>query len=238
MHLQFFCDFDGTVTRADVTDVLLEAFADPAWHAIEDEWLAGDIGSAECMARQIALIRADRATLDAALDAVPVDPHFAEFAAYCRREGLGLAIVSDGLDYAIRRILTRMGVIGVPVFANHLHLLDHGRYALTSPNAMAGCGAGTCKCRIVAPVSAGETVLIGDGRSDFCGATAATLTFAKDKLLAHCRAERLPHRPYRDFRDVLALTAAMVAARRVAEDEAAEPLVGLAAARLARGVTP
>jgi 2,3-diketo-5-methylthio-1-phosphopentane phosphatase len=238
MHLQFFCDFDGTVTRADVTDVLLQAFADPAWHAIEEEWLAGDIGSAECMARQIALIRADRATLDAALDAIPVDPHFAEFAAYCRREGLGLAIVSDGLDYAIRRILARMGVTGVPVYANHLHLRDGGRYALTSPNARTGCGAGTCKCHIVAPGAAGETVLIGDGRSDFCGATAATLTFAKDKLLAHCRAERLPHRPYRDFRDVLALATAMVAGRREAAEHETQPMAGLAAARLAQGVTP
>jgi 2,3-diketo-5-methylthio-1-phosphopentane phosphatase len=233
MPLQFFCDFDGTVTRADVTDVLLEAFADPAWQDVEAEWLAGRIGSAACMARQVALIRAERAALDAAIDAVPIDPHFAAFAAYCRHQGFGLAIVSDGLDYAIRRILARAGVVGLPVFANHLQPLDHGRYALTSPHGAASCDAGTCKCRIIDPDRSGTTVLIGDGRSDFCGATAATLIFAKDKLLAHCRERRLPHRPYRDFRDVLALATAMAAARRDGER-----LPGRAAARLPEGVTP
>jgi len=40
-----FLDFDGTITQRDATDVILEAYADPGWLRIEEEWKAGRIGS-------------------------------------------------------------------------------------------------------------------------------------------------------------------------------------------------
>ena len=51
-------DFDGTIAPIDTTDLLLERFAAPAWHDIEDDWKAGRIGSRECLVRQIDLVRA------------------------------------------------------------------------------------------------------------------------------------------------------------------------------------
>ena len=44
------CDFDGTIALEDVTDGLLERFAEPRWRKIEAQWLAGEFGSQECMA--------------------------------------------------------------------------------------------------------------------------------------------------------------------------------------------
>ena len=41
MKYIFFCDFDGTVTKEDVIDRILEEFADPMWKDIErvlGEW--------------------------------------------------------------------------------------------------------------------------------------------------------------------------------------------------------
>ena len=37
------CDFDGTITLKDSTDLLLKRFADPAWLDIEKEWLRGKL---------------------------------------------------------------------------------------------------------------------------------------------------------------------------------------------------
>ena len=48
------CDFDGTITLKDSTDLLLiNRFADPCWLDIENEWLkgksaAGNVSSASC----------------------------------------------------------------------------------------------------------------------------------------------------------------------------------------------
>ena len=77
--MQIFGDFDGTISIQDATDWILRRFADPAWELIEQEWKRGAIGSAECMQRQIALIRTSQNQLNAALDRIDIDPSFARF---------------------------------------------------------------------------------------------------------------------------------------------------------------
>ncbi len=51
-HINILLDFDGTISLHDTTDVILAAFADPQWHDVEREWIAGRIGSRACMSRQ------------------------------------------------------------------------------------------------------------------------------------------------------------------------------------------
>ena len=88
----------------DVTDAILERFARPAWKTIEDEWVRGAISARQCMERQIPLIEAPLERLDAFLDTVPVTGGFVEFVRYSRSKGIPLGIVSDGMDYPIKRI--------------------------------------------------------------------------------------------------------------------------------------
>ena len=65
--------------------------------------------------------------------------------------------------------------------------------------------AGICKCTIMEELSTPEgiNVLVGDGRSDFCLARKADLTFAKSALLDFCRVEKIPHIEQREFGDVV-----------------------------------
>lgn len=202
-----FCDFDGTVSLGDVTDVLLETHALPQWREIEDAWRAGRIGSMECMRQQVALLRCSREELDATADAVAIDPHFPDFAATCRQAGVPVTIVSDGLDVVIRRVLRNHGLADLPVRANRLEMLGDDRYALSFPHARNGCAtaSGTCKCALLREMCLAGTqaVLIGDGASDFCAAReAADFVLAKDALLQQCRDLALPHAAYKDFSDV------------------------------------
>lgn len=205
------CDFDGTISLGDVTDGLLDRFAVGDWARIEDQWLAGLIGSRECMANQVAMIEASRADLDAWLDEVRIDPGFPEFVRACERGGVALKIASDGIDYAIRRILANNGLAGLEVAANALVALPGDRYKLEFPHATADCEAraGMCKCRLAAD-SQGPTILIGDGTSDVCVASNVDFVFAKDRLLAHCRAHAIAHAPFESFVDVERALAATI----------------------------
>jgi len=45
--------------------------------------------------------------MDGFLDAQEIDPTFADFQRFCAGRGFPLAILSDGMDYYIRRILER-----------------------------------------------------------------------------------------------------------------------------------
>jgi 2,3-diketo-5-methylthio-1-phosphopentane phosphatase len=209
------CDFDGTAAIDDTTDTLLESFGQDGWEILEGEWRAGKIGSRECMAGQIGLLDMDRAQLDAHLDARKLDASFPEFVALARSLELPITILSDGLDYAIHKILARYGLDGLPVVSNKLDAIAERRWQLTFPNASAECRSksGTCKCAVSVNTSAASgkrVLLIGDGASDFCISHVADFVFAKGKLITHCIANNIPHAPIANFADAIALMPSLV----------------------------
>ena len=85
-------DFDGTIALEDTTDLILERFADPLWRQVESDWVAGKIGSRECLSRQIDLVRASKSELDEFADGVVVDPAFGDFVVAGRALGLRMVI--------------------------------------------------------------------------------------------------------------------------------------------------
>ncbi|MDE3016612.1 MAG: MtnX-like HAD-IB family phosphatase [Pseudomonadota bacterium] len=210
MELNILCDFDGTIALQDTTDMVLSAYAHPDWEYIEEEWKAGKIGSAECMQRQIELLDATPSEIGALLDNVEIDPYFSHFVHFCRQHDLPLLIVSDGVDYFIRYVLARYGLGHLPIRSNHLLSRDEKHYTLTFPHAAAGCRSrsGTCKCALAGHSAA--TVLVGDGRSDFCLAHEANLTLAKKNLLDYCRRHALRHMAFDNFSDVRAVISTLI----------------------------
>lgn len=215
------CDFDGTITPYDVTDAILETFALPEWKAVEEAWVSGAITARACMARQTELLRAPRQDLDAFLDTVHVDPSFQGFMDFCRERGLAVRIVSDGMDYPIQRVLSRHGLAAVPLVANRLVFQDDGSWRLEFPYGASDCSSGVCKCR-VAETGGGATLLIGDGRSDFCLARKADFVLAKEgkDLLRFCEENNLPYAAYQNFSDVRALFASWHAVHEAASRNA------------------
>ena len=39
------CDFDGTLVNDDITDLILENFADNSWKNIENDWINNKISA-------------------------------------------------------------------------------------------------------------------------------------------------------------------------------------------------
>lgn len=197
------CDFDGTVSLSDVTDLLLTRFGRDGYQELEDQWANGRIGSRECMGGQIALLDANKAELDAALDTIELDPAFNEFVAYATNLGMKLSIVSDGLDYAIQRILSRNGIMELPIFANRLLQTGERQWKLEFPYAAADCrkASGHCKCvRVDLCQSKQERVLfVGDGGSDFCASGRSDFVLAKSKLIQYCQQQNIAHQSIDGF---------------------------------------
>ena len=208
-HWKILCDFDGTISSEDVIDGLLTRHGLPGWQALEDDWVAGRIGSRECMQGQVALLDISHAELDAHLDTLQIDDAFPAFVEAARQRGHVVSVVSDGLDYAIHRILARHGISGLPVAANRLvGTQDPRRWRLENPFSAIACGSGTCKCARIGQARAtpvGPVLLIGDGRSDFCASGEADLVFGKGRLADHCNAKRFPHHRVEGFADALDL---------------------------------
>lgn len=202
----FIIDFDGTVAPIDTVDALLETFADPSWRQIEDEWTSGRLNSRECMKAQLALVRVNRVALENYFRSIVIDPFFPAFVKYVSAYA-EIAVVSDGIDYPIHLALRKLGLSSVGVYANHLEF-PAGGLDISFPFACGTCTqqSGVCKCNVMRTlnVRAGEpSILIGDGRSDYCVARAVNYVFAKGSLREYCENEGIAHSPIDSFHEVL-----------------------------------
>jgi 2,3-diketo-5-methylthio-1-phosphopentane phosphatase len=201
VNCHVFVDFDGTIVPCDATDLIFESFAQEAWRDVEREWQAGQIGSRECMTRQVALLDASPSDMLAKIAEIRVDPGFSTFVAECERRGIGMTVVSDGFDFVIERVLKNAGHPNLRFRANHLEPSADGKWRVTFPHSRSECQvlAGNCKCSFTEPHAKSVKVVIGDGRSDFCVAGRADLVFAKGTLLKLCQANGTTHFAYNDF---------------------------------------
>jgi 2-hydroxy-3-keto-5-methylthiopentenyl-1-phosphate phosphatase len=203
----FIIDFDGTLSVKDTIDDMLEHFADPSWEDIEKSWVNGDISAVECMTQQVRMVKADNIKLEGFFRGIQLDASFIPFYKHISRFAK-VAIVSDGLDHAIKVAMRNAAMPDIPVYANRLHFVPEG-IDISFPNKMEGCagGNGTCKCAISRNLSAessGPVVLIGDGKSDACLAGSADIVFAKGSLIKHCEKNSIPHYKFQTFADILA----------------------------------
>ncbi len=205
-----FLDFDGTITRSDVVDSILEAYADPKWLVIEEEWKAGRIGSRECLRAQMNLVRAKPHELDALLDTIDVEEGFAGLLEICARHRVATHIISDGFDYCIERILGRPALAlkshlhRVQVFASHLEPDGEG-WHVEFPYFQRLCahGCATCKPALMHWLNpdGATTIFVGDGLSDRYAATSADLVFGKS-LELYCRERGIAYRSFADLAEV------------------------------------
>jgi len=79
--MRIFCDFDGTISIQDATDLILSRFASPDWERIEEEWKQGAIGSQNaCSARWRSF--AQPSAIGRCVDEIDIDPSFPALPAF------------------------------------------------------------------------------------------------------------------------------------------------------------
>lgn len=197
-------DFDGTITRPDVGEALLEEFAPPDWWEIEEQHRARQIGTRETMARQFALLRVKQADLIRFVDAnVECDDTFRDFVAFCAGRGIQLEVVSEGLDFYVRYLMRKWD-LRIPARTNRA-VFEGGAIRIEYPWSDATCTlCGTCKLlRLFELRTRGLRIAyVGDGASDLCPAIEADLLFAKAELARLCDEEEIAYEPFDRFADV------------------------------------
>jgi 2-hydroxy-3-keto-5-methylthiopentenyl-1-phosphate phosphatase len=207
MQTRFFLDFDGTVSNTDVVDLVLDKFASPAWQLVEKEWANGKIGSRECLSRQLALVTAEEKEILDLIDTVKVDAGFESFLKTAELLSVPVAIVSDGFDLFIHRILKNNVysalLKNLPVFANQV-ACKGGHLQISFPGEPCEHGCANCKPAVLKKLSKPNDLLIfvGDGLSDRFAARVSVQTFAKGKLLPYCQENRLRHRAFEGFHEI------------------------------------
>lgn len=208
--IHFFLDFDGTIATEDVVDIALDKYADKSWKQIEQDWASGKIGSKECLAKQVELIRATQEELIELASRVTIDPHFVSFLKKTEELGVLVTIVSDGFDLFIETILKKhlSGMTqllkALPIFSNKLVMAGKAFKAVFPHHTNCDHGCANCKPAVIKKLTSIEDMVlfVGDGLSDRYAAQKAHMTFAKSKLLKYCEEKNIDHIAFKDFKKI------------------------------------
>jgi 2-hydroxy-3-keto-5-methylthiopentenyl-1-phosphate phosphatase len=197
------CDFDGTISPVDLSNYIFSRFAACGLFYAE-QWELGLIGTREEIDRTFATISAGPSEIAASLKDIPIDSTFHDLLAFVYQNDLGLAVVSDGLDWPIKIVLAEHGIQGLSIYSNRMTFENERpvcQYPWYDPSTPR---MGVCKPLILQlhRQKSSQVVFIGDGRSDQEAAQAADLVFAKDELADYCSTQGINALHFDNFADV------------------------------------
>lgn len=211
--IKIFIDFDGTITTRDVGDAMFISFGGDICREYIRKYRAGDLTAEECFNLECRSCNGiSKTDLDLFLDSQSIDSTFIDFHRYCKEQEIPHFILSDGMDYYIKRILENNGIADIPFFTNHLEVISLGyeRGILLEPSFPfldENCDrCACCKRNHMLAQTADDDIIvyIGEGFSDRCPVRYADIVFAKDELLTYCQQENISYFEYRTFSDVKA----------------------------------
>jgi len=178
------CDFDNTITQADVTNLIWDHYFRPDWREVLlPRFLSGDIDSIELMQLGYKPVNAPATELLSFVQQrIGLREGFTDFASCCKARDWTLHIVTAGLDWYVRAYLPP----GIPITALAAKL-NHG-WDVTLPlgvHVPRGQDYKRHMLELLRGKHTGQaTVFIGDGRNDFPAARACDHVFAlKDSTL-------------------------------------------------------
>jgi len=203
---KIFTDFDGTISINDVGDALFEQFTDTDWEQVVLDWKMDKISSREVFSHGCEKTRITKQQLEAFSDEQQIDPFFKDFVEYCQEKSYPITVLSDGLDFYIRRILDHYGFNDLKVFANQLVFLDYNQIKPEFPYYGKGClVCGNCKGYHLRKFRQQGDILvyIGDGYSDRCAVPETDILFAKRDLKEYCMEKNIAFHEFENFNDVL-----------------------------------
>jgi len=199
------CDFDGTITREDVSFLLLDAFTNSNWRKLLEDYREGKISVNRFNTEAFATVKADRQILvEFVRSKVRIRAGFDELLAYCRRKGFKIVIVSNGLDFYIETVLKGIGVDNIDVFAAQAQFRPDGietKYLGPDGNQLED-GFKDAYTRLFLR-EGHRLVYVGNGLSDVSAAKLAHHVFATGELLTLCKGMNLECRSFVDLNDVV-----------------------------------
>lgn len=195
-------DFDGTIAE-DLSDILYRTFATCGMKYAQ-LWQEGAIGTPEEIIKTFATMQASQEEMKAAILPARFDESFRPFVKFCIEKGWEVAIVSDGLAWAIQTVLDFHHIPPIDIFANQM-MFTHSGYEFEFPWFRPETPhAGVSKPAVIQHFrqTGHRVIFIGDGRSDQDVIGLTDGLFAKDELLSLCQQAGVPAHPFESFADV------------------------------------
>jgi 2-hydroxy-3-keto-5-methylthiopentenyl-1-phosphate phosphatase len=204
IRIAVLCDFDGTIALSQTMDFLYQRFAGCGMD-FAHRWERGEISTAEEIRSTFATVTASKEEMEAALTGLRLDPGFTRFLSIAEDRGYLTAIVSDGLEWYIRFLLSRHGITDLPIYANHIEFQQDGfsfEFPWHHPDVPL---RGVSKRHIVQRFREDEwrIVYVGDGKSDTDIVLTVDRLYAKGWLATYCSENQIEAITFTDWDDLI-----------------------------------
>jgi 2-hydroxy-3-keto-5-methylthiopentenyl-1-phosphate phosphatase len=204
-------DFDGTLMLEDVGDFLMDRLKvreQPETKLVSRMFKEKKIGSLEWIKVAYTFLAPHQQIIDDLLTQVRLREGALEFLEFCRKMSIPVTVLSDGMEYYVRKLLDRYDIQVEQVIVNPIRYTGQGGYELGTQNRNEACRwCGCCKAEVVRSMkeSGRQIVYIGDGSSDFYGSSFADWVFARGSLTGYLQQDEVPYYPFESFYDVLSV---------------------------------
>ncbi len=199
------CDFDGTITRNNLSVLLRQRFARGDWQKIESDYFDGNLTVEQSNRLQYVLIKEPKERLQEFVrQHVEVRPGFVGFARYCHETGIPLVIVSSGLDFYIETVLAQIGMQNLELHCGQTSF-DKDGIVVSYTDPEGNIVNEGFKKRYLNWLRKRDSniIYIGDGLSDLEAARNADHVFATDHLLRLLSTDSVACSAFSDFCDLL-----------------------------------
>lgn len=203
-------DFDGTFTRRDFFDLVLERHDPPGARALWDRFLAGELSPFDGIAGVLGSLRTDEPGAAALVAAMDPPPGAADAARALQAAGWEIVVASAGCRWYIDRVLAGLG-LDFTVHANPGWFApDRGVVMERDPGSpWFDAALGIDKVAVVREALARDAVVAFAGDSPLTDGPAARLVdpsrrFATGALARRLAAEGTPHVAIDDWTGIAA----------------------------------
>ena len=199
------CDFDGTVTRNNLSLLLRENFASADWQGIESDYLDGSLTVEQSNKLQYRLIKESKEKLQEFVrQHIELRPGFLEFVGYCRESAIPFIIVSSGLDFYIETVLAQIGMPDLELYCGQTSFSKNGiSVSYFNPEGDI-INEGFKEKHLTWLKKRDKNIIyIGDGLSDLEAARHANHVFATGHLLGLLSTEPVVCNGFSNFDDIL-----------------------------------
>ncbi|MDR7871552.1 MAG: MtnX-like HAD-IB family phosphatase [Tissierellaceae bacterium] len=199
-------DFDGTITKKDSNDLLMEKLLSNRFEEISQR--EEDLNFMDFFSSLFNEINmTEEEYLEFILKEVELSEGFYEFYKKAKSYNIPLAVVSGGFVNGIVPFLKKHGIEDIDVFANRLNFEGDKVVIEYYHNIDDCCEIGSCgNCKVLHYQSYKRdnfnVIFIGDGITDRSVASKADIVFAKDGLLKYCNENNIDCIPWNDFDDI------------------------------------
>jgi len=199
------CDFDGTITRNNLSTLLRENFASADWQRIESDYLDGSLTVEQSNKLQYRLIKESKEKLQEFVrQHIELRPGFLEFVGYCRESAIPFIIVSSGLDFYIETVLAQIGMPDLELYCGQTSFSRNGiSVSYFNPEGDIINEGFKEKHLTWLKKRDKDIIYIGDGLSDLEAARHADYVFATGDLLGLLSTEPVVCNGFSKFDDIL-----------------------------------